>query len=278
MPTFSAPDGTRLAYRTAGEGDPLVCLPGPMEDSAYLGDLGGLARHHRLVLLDPRGTGESATPADTGSYRCDRQVGDVAALREHLGLDRMDLLGHSAGGNVAVQYATRHPDAVSKLVLITPSLVGVGIPVPAEMRRATAQLRKNEPWYPAAAAALAAIGAGRGTDADWEALAPLRYGRWDAAAQRQHAESSKRMNPAIAEAFAADGAFTPEATRAALATFAAPVLLLAGEVDLNSPPPAVTDYAALFPDATLVVQPGAGHQPWLDDPERFVAAVATFLQ
>ncbi|WP_433721982.1 alpha/beta fold hydrolase [Actinoplanes sp. CA-051413] len=277
MPTFTAPDGIRLAYRTAGEGDLLVCLPGPMADAAYLGDLGGLDRHRRLVLLDLRGTGESATPADAGSYRCDRQVGDVEALRDHLGLSRMDLLGHSGGTNLAVQYAARHPDAVSKLVLITPSLIGVGIPVSAELRRATAQLRKDEPWYPAAAVALAAIGSGQATDADWEALTPLRYGRWDAAAQQHYAESSKRMNLAVVEAFAADGAFTPEATRAALATFAAPVLLLAGEVDLNSPPPAVADHAALFPDATLAVQPGAGHQPWLDDPERFVELVTAFL-
>jgi pimeloyl-ACP methyl ester carboxylesterase len=277
MPTFTAPDGTTLAYRSIGEGDPLVCLPGgPMQDSAYLGDLGGLARHRRLVVLDSRGTGESAVPEDTGSYRCDRQVGDVEALREHLGLHRIDLLGHSAGTNLAVQYAARHPDAVSRLILVTPSLIGVGIPVTGELRRETAQLRKNEPWFPAAAAALGAIGAGQGTDADWAALTPLRYGRWDAAAQRHHAEFGDRINLAAAEVFAAEGAFTPEATRAALATFPAPVLLLAGQFDLNSPPPAVAEYAALFPDATLVVQPEAGHQPWLDDPERFVASVVRF--
>lgn len=279
MPTFSAPDGTRLAYRTIGEGDPLLCLPGgPMQDAAYLGDLGGLARHRRLLLLDPRGTGDSAIPGDGGSYRCDRQVDDVEALRQHLGLGRIDLLGHSASVNLAVQYAARHPEAVRRLVLITPSLIGVGIPVPGEMRRETAQLRKHEPWFPAAIAALAAIGAGNATEADWVAITPLRYGRWDEAAQRHHAESNGRINLAAAEVFGSDGAFTPDATRAALATFPAPVLLLAGEFDLNSPPPAVAEYAALFPDATLVVQPEAGHQPWLDDPDRFVATVATFLE
>ncbi|RSM51283.1 alpha/beta hydrolase [Actinoplanes sp. ATCC 53533] len=279
MPTFSAPDGTRLAYRTIGDGDPLLCLPGgPMQDAAYLGDLGGLARHRRLLLLDPRGTGDSAVPGDGESYRCDRQVDDVEALRQHLGLGRIDLLGHSASVNLVVQYATRHPEAVRRLVLITPSLIGVGIPVPGEMRRETAQLRKNEPWFPAAVAALAAIGAGKATEADWAAITPLRYGRWDEAAQRHHAESTGRINLAAAEVFGSAGAFTPDATRAALATFPAPVLLLAGEFDLNSPPPAVAEYAALFPDATLVVQPEAGHQPWLDDPDRFVATVATFLE
>ena len=54
-------------------------------------------------MLDVRGTGESAIPADPASYRCDRLVDDVAALQDHLGLDRFDLLGHSAGANVAVR-------------------------------------------------------------------------------------------------------------------------------------------------------------------------------
>jgi pimeloyl-ACP methyl ester carboxylesterase len=261
-----------------GEGDPLVCVPGgPMQDADYLGDLGGLARHRRLVLLDPRGTGRSAVPGDPASYRCDRQVADIEALREHLGLSRIDLLAHSAGTNLAVLYAVRRPAAIGKLILITPSLFGVGIPVTGEMRRQVAQLRKDEPWYPAAAAALAAIGAGNGTQADWEALTPLRYGRWDAAAQRHHEASEKRINLAAADVFASDGAFSPEATRAALATFPAPVVVLAGEYDLNSPPPAVSEHAALFPDATLIVQPRAGHQPWLDDPDRFVTGLLPYL-
>ncbi|MFE2508460.1 alpha/beta fold hydrolase [Streptomyces naganishii] len=56
------------------------------------------------------------------------------------------------------------------------------------------------------------------------------------------------------------------------------MLVLAGEVDLNSPPPATAEYGGLFPRAELAVQPGAGHFPWLDDPARFVAAVGAFLR
>jgi pimeloyl-ACP methyl ester carboxylesterase len=77
--------------------------------------------------------------------------------------------------------------------------------------------------------------------------------------------------------FAADGAFEPEVTRAGLAAFRAPVRVLAGEFDLNSPPSAVAELAGLFPAAELVVQPGAGHYPWLDDAEGFVASAAAFL-
>ncbi|MFI7540991.1 alpha/beta fold hydrolase [Actinoplanes sp. NPDC049599] len=270
MPTFTAPDGTRLAYRSIGEGDPLICLPGgPMWDAAYLGDLGGLSARRRLILLDPRGTGRSAAPADPTSYRCDRQVDDVEALRQHLGLRRIDLLAHSAGTNLAAQYAARHPEAVARLLLITPSLFGVGIPVTAEDRRAVAELRRYEPWYPAAAAALGRIAAGQAGPDDWATIAPFRHGRWDEAARHLDAEHDAQVNAEAVEFFVAG--FTPDATRAALATFPAPVLLVAGEYDLNSPPAAVAGYAALFPDATLVVQPGAGHQPWLDDAQLFTA-------
>ena len=278
MTTFPAPDGTLLAYRTAGDGDPVVCLPGgPMQDSVYLGDLGGLPRHRQLVVLDLRGTGRSATPDDASSYRCDRLVDDVEALREHIGLTRMDLLAHSAGANLAVQYAARYPRNLSKLALIGPSTRAVGITITGEMRRGTAQLRKDEPWFPAAYAALEAVTAGEGTGDDWEAIAPFFWGRWDDEARRNHAAADRQRNDEAASLFASEGAFDPDATRAALLACGAPALLLAGEFDLNSPPESTAEFAGLFPDATFVVQPEAGHYPWLDDADRFVATIANFL-
>ncbi|MCX4782344.1 alpha/beta fold hydrolase [Streptomyces sp. NBC_01264] len=274
MPTFCAPDGTRLAYRTTGEGDPLVCIPGGPTDARYLGDLGGLSRHRRLILLDLRGTGRSAVPEDTASYRCDRLVDDVEALREHLGLARIDLLAHSAGANIALGYAARYPDALGKLALIGPGTRAVGIEITGGTRLELARLRKDEPWFPAAFAALEAVSAGTGSD--WDALAPFFCGRWDGAAREHHAAGLPVNREAVAH-FGADGAFTPPATRAALASFAAPVLLLTGEFDLNSPPRSTAELAGLFPDATLSVQPGAGHYPWVDDAGRFARAVSAFL-
>ncbi|MFF3018910.1 alpha/beta fold hydrolase [Streptomyces sp. NPDC057939] len=274
MPTFTASDGTRLAHRTHGDGTPVVCIPGGPADSRYLGDLGGLSAHHRLIVADLRGTGRSEVPDDTSSYRCDRLVDDVEALREHLGLPRMDLLGHSAGANVVVQYAARYPTRVGRLALITPSTRAVGIPITGEMRRELAGRRSDEPWFPAAFAALEAIT--RGEDADWEAVDPFFHGRWDAGAREHHATARPTNAEAVA-LFGAEGAFAPESTRAALAGCGIPVLLLAGEFDLNSPPAAVAAFAELFPDATFVQQPGAGHYPWVDDADRFAATVADFL-
>ncbi|MDF3297499.1 alpha/beta fold hydrolase [Streptomyces tropicalis] len=277
MEFFTSYDGTELAYRVVGNGPPVVCLPGGPQDSAYLGELGGLSAHRQLIMLDLRGTGRSAMPADIASCRCDRLVDDVEALRGHLGLTRMDLLAHSAGANLAVQYVGRRPEHVDRLALITPSVRAVAIGITGELRRETVQLRRDEPWFPEAFAALEAIGAGRATAGSWQAIAPFSYGRWDEAARAHQAAEEEQTSRDVVAAFNARGAYDPDATRAALARFGAPALLLAGEVDPGAPPPAVAELAALFPNAEFTVQPGAGHFPWLDDAERFVAATMAFL-
>jgi len=278
MPAVVSSDGTRLAYRAVGEGPPLLCLPGgPMQDAAYLGDLGGLSAHRRLVLLDPRGTGASGVPADAASYRCDRLVGDVERVRDHLGLEQVDLLAHSAGANLAALYAEQHPGRVRRLVLVTPSVLAVGVDVPDGARKQVAQERRGEPWFPAASSALEELMAGRGGPGSAEAITPFMYGRWDDAARAHHAAQHGRRNEEAAAAYRAPGAFEPDRTRAVLERLPARVLVLAGEVDLNSPPSAMAEVAAVYGAAELVVQPGAGHSPWIDDPARFVAAVAGFL-
>jgi pimeloyl-ACP methyl ester carboxylesterase len=282
VPHYLADDATALAYRLGGDGrgdgPPLVCLPGgPMLDATYLGDLGGLSATRRLVLVDPRATGDSATPADLSSCRCDRLVADVEALRVHLGADHIALLGHSAGANLAVRYVERHPDRVSRLVLVTPSVFAVGIPVPAAARRAALDTHAGASWYPDAVAAFDRINAGEATADDGAALTPSYYARWDDAARAFEADMNARRKPEVAAAFRADGAFDPPTTRAALARFAASVLLIAGGGDPGAPPSVVAEYAALFPDARVATLPGGGHFPWLDDPTWFSTTVTEFL-
>lgn len=279
MPTFAAPDGTKLAYHVVGAGAPVVCLPGgPMQASEYLGELGGLGEYRQLVMLDLRGTGASEVPVESASYRCDRQVEDVEALREQLGLEQLDLLGHSAGANLAVLYATRYPSRVGKLVLITPSVYAVGLTISSETRLSQARLREGEPWFASAYGALEAIAAGDHSAENWAALAPFSYGRWDAAAQAHQAAEDAQRNDQAAGVYSSEGAYTPHSTRAALATFTAPVLLTAGSWDLGAPPATVADFAALFADATCIEHPAAGHFPWLDDPAAFTDVLKGFLQ
>lgn len=278
MARFASYDGTEVGYRVLGAGPPLVCLPGgPGRASEYLGDLGGLSQFRQLIMPDTRGTGESADASDPLSYRCDRLAGDVEALRAHLGLDRMDLLGHSAAGNLAMLYAAAHPERVAHLILLTPGLRALGIEESDEHWRAALARRSGEPWYPDALAAVEKAEAGDDTMENRRAYMPFFYGRWDSAAQAHvDAGVSERSRP-VRDGFGAAGAFNPAATREAASRLAAPVLVYAGELDANPAPDTAAVAARLFPDATVTVQPGAAHFPWLDDRAFFTAAITSFL-
>ncbi|MGW2372127.1 alpha/beta fold hydrolase [Kitasatospora sp. NPDC001683] len=280
MEHFTSYDATTLAFRTLGDGPPLLCLPGgPGRAAEYLGDLGGLSAHRTLILPDTRGTGASAIPADPASYRVDRLVTDVEALRRHLGLDRVDLLGHSAGGSLAMLYAAAHPERLRSLILVDPSFAGVGLPSDTGAREVIAA-RAGEPWYAEAVAAYDRMQSAT-TFAEAAphrfAFEPLMYGRWDAAAQAHAAADPAQRALPVSEHYYKD--YTPDTAelRRRLAALPCPVLLLAGEVDLWPTAESATAAASLFSDVTLAIQPGAGHYPWLDDAQAFTETVNGFL-
>lgn len=172
----------------------------------------------------------------------------------------------------------RYPDRVGRLVLVAPSPRPVGVEVTDADRREVAGLRRAEAWFPAAFAALERIQSGDATDEDWAAIGPFQQGRWDDARQEHLAWEASLRNAEAAAVYYADGALDPAATRSALGRLSAQVLLVAGEYDVGLPPTAAAEYAGLFRDAELAVQPGGGHHPWLDDPEWFVRTVTAFLR
>jgi proline iminopeptidase len=278
MARFASYDGTQIGYGTLGDGPPLMCLPGgPGRTCECFGNLGGLSSSRQLIMPDTRGTGLSADARDPLSYRCDRLVGDVEALRAHLGLDRMDLLGHSAAGELATLYAAAYPERVAHLILLTPGLAAVGVDETDEQWRAALARRSGEPWYPAALAAVQKMESGDESLENRRAYQPFLYGRWDAAAQAHvDAGISERAQP-VRKNFYAEGAFNPAVTLGEVARLTAPVLVYAGELDNLPTPETAAAGGRVFPNATVTVQPGAGHFPWLDDPGFFTAVITSFL-
>lgn len=285
MSFFAAPDGTRLAYAEVGTGPRLICLPGgPGRASAYLEDLGGLAQQRTLVRLDLRATGSSEVPADPESLRCDLLAADVEALREHLAgshraSDRIDVLGHSAGCLVAQAYAAAHPERVRSLVLVTPSdrLQGDSRSDVAAIRAS----RAEESWYAEAAEAQAALADAslREQPSLVRATRPFFYGRWDERA-RAHAATADSQSSKRAELGFGAGVENIDIAGILRRLYAldAPVLVLGGARDGLTGLASVDAVAASFRNARTAVLPGAGHFPWVDEPEAFRDAVAGFLE
>ncbi|WP_034086759.1 alpha/beta fold hydrolase [Streptacidiphilus albus] len=280
MEFLTSYDGTTLAFRALGDGPPLLCLPGgPGRAAEYLGDLGGLSAHRTLILPDTRGTGASARPADPASCRVDHLVADVEALRRHLGLDRIDLLGHSAGGSLAMLYAAAHPDRLNSLTLVDPSFAAVGLPSDTGAEAVIAA-RAAEPWHAAAVTAHQHMRAAN-TFAEAApyrfAFEPLMYGRWDDAARAHAAADPAQRALPVSEHYYKDYTPDTEALRHRLSALPCPTLLLVGELDLWPTAKSAAEAASLFPRVRLAVQPGAGHYPWLDDPQAFTAMIEDFL-
>lgn len=274
---FAGHDGTRLAYRTLGTGPLLLCHPGgPGRAAAYLEDLGGLAAHRTLVLLDSRGTGASELPSDDFSYTAESLAEDLDALRAHLGLDTVDVLGHSAGAKVAQVWAAEHPDRIGRLILVT-SYLDVSDPTLAEDRARVRAARSDEPWY--AAAHDAEEGMRYAPKSEQARLTreqrPFFYGRWTEREQEHAASADHQTAPRASSRFQTTTA--PAELRAKLGAITAPVLVVTGERDGLTPPIAGLRIHEAIPGSHYAEIPGAGHFPWVDEPEGFLAAVLPFL-
>jgi pimeloyl-ACP methyl ester carboxylesterase len=120
-------DGVRLFAVDSGAGSPVVFLHGGLADHrAALFRVAGLAAAHRLITPDLRGSGRSI---HAGELSWDRLADDVAALLEHLGLERAVVGGTSMGSAVALRFALRHPGHLQGLILMSPLYPGADRPL-----------------------------------------------------------------------------------------------------------------------------------------------------
>jgi pimeloyl-ACP methyl ester carboxylesterase len=116
-------DGVQIAYATSGAGPPLVKaanwltnLDLEWESPIWSHWIDALSARHRLVRYDERGCGLSDW--DVEAFDLDTWVEDLELVVDSAGLERFPLIGLSQGGAVAIAYAVRHPERVSRLVLV----------------------------------------------------------------------------------------------------------------------------------------------------------------
>ena len=108
-------NGVHLYYETHGAGRPMILLHGGLGSGEMFGPiLSTLADHHQVILPDLQGHGRTADIDRPLDVRL--MADDIAALIDHLGLDRPDVVGYSLGGGVAFQVAIKYPEKVGRLV------------------------------------------------------------------------------------------------------------------------------------------------------------------
>jgi proline iminopeptidase len=117
--------GASLHVRSIGHGPPLLVLHGgPDFDHRYfLPELDELSDSFRLIYYDQRGRGSSADGVRPEDVTLATELADLDQVRRHFGLEAPVLLGHSWGAVLALEYALRHPEHLSHLILMNPSPV-----------------------------------------------------------------------------------------------------------------------------------------------------------
>jgi proline iminopeptidase len=228
------------------------------------------------VTFDQRGVGGSTC---AGDYRVEDYLADIDAVRVHLGVDRVHLLGHSWGGLLAQLYLSRHPGRVASLCLLN-SAAGVGRQWTQTEREVLAYNRRR-----AGTGGFAALGT-------WAAMAWLPGPVGAHAARRVFARVWRNyfpdgdtapaadpswlrgVNPVAARRTARSVKALPASSLDGLGNDALPVLSLYGDSDIYGP--SAGHVAARFPTARHVLLPGCGHLPWLQAPRDFRDAITRF--
>jgi pimeloyl-ACP methyl ester carboxylesterase len=144
-------NGLHLYYETYGSGRPMILLHGGLASGEMFGPiLGELSEDHQVIAVDLQGHGRTADIDRPIDVRL--MADDIAALIDHLGLDRPDVVGYSLGGGVAMFTAVKYPEKVGRLVaasiylrpdVIDPALLAQQ----GQVNAAAAEFMKETPMY-----------------------------------------------------------------------------------------------------------------------------------
>ncbi len=261
--TVRTEDGTTIAYRDEGTGEPILLIPGLGYASwSWAPQREWLGRRARVLAMDNRGTGESDSPR--GPYTI-RQLAEDAWTVGRVAGGPVHVVGASMGGYVALTLALRHPGAVASLTLIASTSGGPGCtPVPEETLRAWGRSEELTPEEYARATMPLSFAPGWTTEhpAQFEQLLRMRL---------DHPTSTASWRAQ----FAACATYLE--TGAPYGTVAAPVLVVHGTADRVVPYANMAHLARRLPAAELLTLRGAGHLCWLERPDRVNRAIAAHL-
>jgi pimeloyl-ACP methyl ester carboxylesterase len=148
---YAEVNGINLYYETHGAGRPMVLLHGGLGSGEMFGPiLPTLSESHQVIAVDLQGHGRTADIDRPIDIRL--MADDIAALIDHLGLEKPDLVGYSLGGGVALFTAVKYPDKVGRLVCAAAHARRDAIPAEmlaqqAQVSAAAVPFMKDTPMY-----------------------------------------------------------------------------------------------------------------------------------
>jgi proline iminopeptidase len=277
--------GVKLWVESEGRGEPLVLVPGGPGDShsVYHPFFSRLANHYRVIYFDAFGVGKSERAKSSSEYTFERDVEDLEGLRKSLGLAKMNLLGQSYGGMVAQAYALKYPQFVERLILIDSFYSGkmwqannddcnyeIKTQFPETWEKLQ-QLRardvrsnsmEHEKLYDSVPLSLFYF-----YDGSKAALLPGDAGNLDV----YYAIAGDDAD------FVIGGTIAPLDFTSELRTLKMPMLVIAGRYDRVSAPRYSLEYKKYAPQARFVMMEKSGHFPYIEEPEKTLAVLRTFL-
>ena len=289
---FVDAQGMLIYYTSIGNGKPLVIVhggPGASHDY-FLPYLLPLARSHRIVFIDERGSGKSEKLEDPSGYTVEAMVEDVESVRTALDLGKIDLLGHSYGGVLAQAYALKYQENLEHLILCSTfhSTKAMNEVFRRMLEKMAPELRSRIQKMESAGL----YGHGREFEknrytedymiAAWgEGYFPYLYQNHPdpnynpASAGNMSWDLYRAMWGSSGE-YVIDGNLASVEYAGKLGTLKVPTLITAGDNDECSPALA-HEMNGLIPGSKLVILPRSGHMTFVDQPETFIKTVDDFL-
>ena len=269
-------NGARLYYETLGEEDaPAVVIlhggPGIGDCRDQTREFGALQDEFRLLLYDARGSGRSE---DKPPYTHDQWVADLDELTRQVGIDRFALIGHSYGGIVAQEYALRHQERLVGLVLVDTTASTVDNEESIGRALAAGLPGIEEDW-------LRRLFEGRTVSNEemremWELLLPLYFeGPFDPALPKEMADKADFHYETHNYAFSVNNPNYD--VRPRLGEIQVPTLVICGGNDWITPLSESEEIVARIPGSRLEVFDRSGHKPMIEEPEKFISVLRSFL-
>lgn len=251
-------DGLRIRYKQAGQGAPVLLLHGwggqleSMEPITL-----GLANAFAVTAIDFPGHGESSLPPRP--WHVSDFLNCTLQLMDKLGLAQPGIVAHSFGGRVSIKLAAAHPERAGKILFTA----GAGVPPPVTITRRFKRL------VGAAAGSIrsAAHSAAPSTDPILERMSARLFPYLASGDYKNAGELRETLRHVVAEDL------TPY-----LARIRSQCLLVWGDQDRDTPLHCGETMKRLIPSSELVVFPGAGHFPYVDQMNKFNLLALKFFR